>query len=498
MVSKRREHLCPRTVWHRLANRATLDFFLIESRNDPDRECVCRRVQAGLPILGTLRSDAGVTDRHAPAHGRGFSSHHLDRPLVNLVAVPLIGLIVPLGFVATTSALLAPAVGKISSVSLQWLTVFLLRSIASFAHFPNASYRIPSPRPWLTLTFFLVAIVLAVALRLTASWQHRRPELCRRRDLLCMPGCAVPILTAMVAGKTRRHDCRCGSGRRHLRRIASRTNSADRRRRAPFADVPGHPGEEALSAYLWSRGFRQIDVVALTHAHQDHLGGLRAIPENFRVGHLWIGREAASPAQARLEEWARARHIPIAHQGRGQTFGWSGTAATFFWPESSPDAITSAARNNDSLVFRLSYGSRTILLPGDAEKDAERTMLAENPETVLRADVLKVGHRGSKNSTMPEFLVAVSPRMAIISCGRRKPLWSSKSCVAGAAAVCRSFRLPHRSGWRCTHGNRRRRSSRGRVLWPAPGHAKRYGKRNRQMMNSTANSSKNPTMARYS
>jgi len=176
MVSKRREHLCRRTVWHRLANRATLDFFPIESRNDPDRECVRRRVQAGLPILGTLRSDAGVTDRHAPAHGRRFSSHHLDRPLVNVVAVPPIGLIVPLGFVATTSALLAPAVGKILSVPLQWLTVFLLRSIASFAHFPNASYRIPSPRPWLTLTFFLVAIVLAVALRLTAPWQHRTAQ----------------------------------------------------------------------------------------------------------------------------------------------------------------------------------------------------------------------------------------------------------------------------------------------------------------------------------
>jgi Competence protein len=60
--------------------------------------------------------------------------------------------------------------------------------------------------------------------------------------------------------------------------------------------------------------------------------------------------------------------------------GWSGTDATFIWPENSPDAMASAARNNDSLVFRLRYGSRTILLPEDAEKDAERIMLAENPD----------------------------------------------------------------------------------------------------------------------
>src|SRR5206468_10279121 len=119
------------------------------------------------------------------------------------------------------------------------------------------------------------------------------------------------------------------------------------------------------------------------------------------------GREVASPALARLEDLARARHIPIQHLGQGETFRWSGTEATFFWPENSPASRASAARNNDSLVFRLRYRSRTILLPGDAEKDVERTKLADNSEAELRADVLKVGHHGSKNSTMPDFLSAI-------------------------------------------------------------------------------------------
>jgi ribonuclease BN (tRNA processing enzyme) len=61
------------------------------------------------------------------------------------------------------------------------------------------------------------------------------------------------------------------------------------------------PGEEAVSTYLWSRGFKQIDVVALTHAHQDHIGGLTAIFDNFKVNTLWIGREVASPQQRQLE-----------------------------------------------------------------------------------------------------------------------------------------------------------------------------------------------------
>jgi beta-lactamase superfamily II metal-dependent hydrolase len=65
-----------------------------------------------------------------------------------------------------------------------------------------------------------------------------------------------------------------------------------------------------------------------------------------------------------------------------------------------------ASREIRNYLFRAEF-------PGDAEKDAERTMLAENLETDLEADVLKVGHHGSKNSTAPDFLAAVRPRMAI-------------------------------------------------------------------------------------
>lgn len=72
-------------------------------------------------------------------------------------------------------------------------------------------------------------------------------------------------------------------------------------------------------------------------------------------------------------------------------------------------------------MLRLKYGERTFLLPGDAEKQSENTMLAENAESTLHADVLKVGHHGSKNSTMPEFLAAVHPRIAVISAGEDNP-----------------------------------------------------------------------------
>ena len=161
-------------------------------------------------------------------------------------------------------------------------------------------------------------------------------------------------------------------------------------------------------------------MVTLTHAHQDHLGGLTAVLQNFHVGRLWIGREVASPALAKLENLARARGIPIEYEVRGRSF-WDGVEGQFFWPETSPIEVAPLAKNNDSLVLRLHYRNRTLLLPGDAEKGAERAILAENTEAELQAGVLKVGHHGSKNSTMPEFLAAVRPRVATISAGEDNP-----------------------------------------------------------------------------
>lgn len=93
----------------------------------------------------------------------------------------------------------------------------------------------------------------------------------------------------------------------------------------------------------------------------------------------------------------------------------------FLWPEAALGEISPLAKNNDSLVMRLHYVDRTILLTGDGEKQVEYTMLAENAAEFLHADVLKVGHHGSKNSTMPEFLDAVNPRISVISAGEENP-----------------------------------------------------------------------------
>src|SRR5260370_39022655 len=130
---------------------------------------------------------------------------------------------------------------------------------------------------------------------------------------------------------------------------------------------------------------------------------------------LWIGREVACPASARLEELARPRKIPIEHELRGKSFRWDGGDGDFLWPEIAPEEVAPSAKNNDSLVLRLHYGGQTFLLPGDAEKKVERENLSENSLEKKQADVLKIRHHGSKKSTTPDLLAAVQPRLSIIS-----------------------------------------------------------------------------------
>jgi len=363
-----------------------------------------------------------------PLMARDFHRITLAAPVVNLAAVPLMGVAVPLGFLTLASGLLFPALGRILVQLLGSLTLFLIHFVQWFAHFPRWSYRIPGPHGWLVLFFFIVLVCFMAVLRSNLPAQRLIAwALCAGLLAGVLVIAVFPFTPRWSQGKLEVTILDVGQGD-SVFVVSPRGKTLLIDGGGSFGGFSGQesnlgpdPGEEAVSPYLWSRGFQKLDIVALTHAHQDHIGGLTAILENFRVRSLWIGREVNSPALKNLEELARAKKIPIVHQARGSKLSWDGVEGEFLWPEASAGEVASSAQNNDSLVLRLRYGKRNVLLLGDAEMQAENEMLAENSAEVMRADVLKTGHHGSKNSTTPEFLAAVRPQVAVISSGEDNP-----------------------------------------------------------------------------
>jgi competence protein ComEC len=176
-------------------------------------------------------------------------------------------------------------------------------------------------------------------------------------------------------------------------------------------------GEQVVSSFLWSRGVKQIDVVALTHAHQDHLDGLFAILRNFRVGEMWIGRDTKRESFRSLLALAAARQTRILHRRRGETFRLGEVSGRVLWPDDSSEAVD--ASNNDSLVLRLEWNGRAVMLPGDIEKPVEDSIIRAGD--ALRADFLKVPHHGSRTSTSANLIAAVDPRVAVMSFGEANP-----------------------------------------------------------------------------
>jgi competence protein ComEC len=196
-------------------------------------------------------------------------------------------------------------------------------------------------------------------------------------------------------------------------------------------------GEDVVAPYLWSRGLERLDVVVLTHAHGDHIGGFPRIIQGFRPSELWVGINPPTPQLSNLYDLASADHMAIQKHTAGEEFDWGGTKIRVLSPPADWEPRSKRA-NDDSLALLIAYGDTKALLAGDLEKKMERFVATESP----RADLLKVAHHGSATSTTPELLAAVHPRFAVISAGYQNPFGHPRQVVLDRlqAADVRTYR----------------------------------------------------------
>jgi len=343
----------------------------------------------------------------------------------NVLILPVIGFLVPLAILTFLVSLVSVQAAAIPAAATAAILHTIRFAIHSLSGLRSADLRIPGPMG-------LVAFA-AVLAWFACIWLVRRSRLGALATALALPaiaGCILlpepavwspgqlevtaldvgqgdSLLVVNPAGKTMLVDAGGPVGSHGVSELVSNF------------DI----GEQVVAPYLWSRRLRRLDVVVLTHAHTDHMGGMPAVLEDLRPRELWVGEDPDSALYRALLQDAARLGILIRHVHAGDAIHWGTVRVDVLAPASSYINRV-APRNDDSVVLHLGYGNASVLLEGDAERPSEDAMLRAG--LLQPVTLLKVGHHGSKTSSTPEFLAATKPEEAVISVGRHNPFGHPK------------------------------------------------------------------------
>ncbi|WP_246040196.1 DNA internalization-related competence protein ComEC/Rec2 [Ectobacillus funiculus] len=338
--------------------------------------------------------------------------------IFNLIYVPFLSFIIlPLCLCALFLSMFLPFVS-------QWIetVLSLLLSISNKVLF--LSEKLPYNKlifgqapAWLTVCYCIVILVLFTA------WEDKR----RKRYVLPVGGGLILLLTAQYLfpyfnpyGNITFLDVGQGDAILIQLPYAKGTYMIDtggtialpkqawQKRKNEFS-----VGDDIVVPYLQSKGIRRIDKLILTHGDADHVGAALEVLSSVRVGEVVLGRKNSySDMEQQILQGAQQKGVRIVLAGNGMK--WRNSDAYF---EALSPFGEEEKENDQSVVLRARVGGLTWLFTGDLEERGEEQLITSYNN--LSADVLKVGHHGSKTSTSDVLLETVQPRVAIISVGRK-------------------------------------------------------------------------------
>ena len=190
-------------------------------------------------------------------------------------------------------------------------------------------------------------------------------------------------------------------------------------------------GKSVLLPYLLDKGITSLDYVLISHFDTDHVGGILYLLQNIKIENVIIGKQFEnSENYEEFSEIIKQKNIKLVIAFQGMKIKIEKNLYfDILWP-SDKQKISDNSINNNSLVCKLNYSTFTMLFTGDIEEAAEKILISNyNDKDVLKSDVLKVAHHGSKTSTIKEFLQLVSPKIALIGVGKNNKFGHPNGCT---------------------------------------------------------------------
>lgn len=372
------------------------------------------RLPGMRPLVALVIVSTAATLATAPLALHFFGRVSLVAPIVNLPAVPIATIVAtpllvgyaPLAVASTVVGdALAPVVGRV------------LAGLDDLATFSSAwRYAAVSLAPLGAVSLAAYVVLLVAGL---ASWRMRRAR--------WVALCALVVLSGSVAWTSTAHwrsdelvvvHPYVGQGDATLLLLPGGTSV--------LVDAGGSldgegwdPGEQVLVPLLARYGVRRLDLAVVTHPHPDHLNGFARLAEEVSVDELWYnGDDTTHPVFEKLARAVRdGGGVVRGVQELAPRVRLGGVDIEILYPV-GPLPVHGSGRamsdgNNRSVVLRVTYGARSILLAGDIEQPVEELLAPRLAVT----DVLKAPHHGSSTSSSSALLDAIRPRLVVISCG---------------------------------------------------------------------------------
>lgn len=182
---------------------------------------------------------------------------------------------------------------------------------------------------------------------------------------------------------------------------------------AMLIDAGNNGDSKTVSKYISDQGVTKLDFLVGTHPHEDHIGGMDYIINNFQIGKIYMPKVTANTKTFKDVATAiKNKGMKATVPTLGETFKLGDANCTILGPiNSDPKDL-----NSYSIVIKIVFGNNKFLFTGDAQTSNESDMINKGYD--LSADVLKVGHHGSHTSTADAFLTKVNPKYVVISCGK--------------------------------------------------------------------------------